>query len=57
MERSFFDDITGVNAALQGKSVGNVSGAYYAQQTQNAAVSLHLRHTDFFQFIQKVNLR
>ena len=40
MEKQFFDEITGVNAALQGKSVGNVSGTYYAQQTQNAATSL-----------------
>jgi len=28
MEKQFFDDITGVNAALQGKSVGSVSGTY-----------------------------
>ena len=40
MEKQFFDEITGVNAAMQGKSVGNVSGTYYAQQTQNAATSL-----------------
>lgn len=40
MEKQFFDDITGVNAALQGKSVGSVSGTYYAQQTQNSATSL-----------------
>lgn len=40
MEKQFFDDITGVNAALQGKDVGKVSGTYYAQMTQNAAISL-----------------
>lgn len=40
MEKQFFDEITGVNAALQGKSMGNISGTYYAQQTQNAATSL-----------------
>lgn len=40
MEKQFFDEITGVNAALQGKDVGKVSGTYYAQQTQNASTSL-----------------
>ena len=40
MEKQFFDDITGVNAALQGKDLGKISGTYYAQMTQNAAISL-----------------
>lgn len=57
MERSFFDDITGVNAALQGKSVGNVSGAYYAQQTQNAAVSLQGILTSFSSFRKQSALK
>ena len=50
MEKQFFDEITGVNAALQGKSVGNVSGTYYAQQTQNAATSLQGILTAFSSF-------
>lgn len=50
MEKQFFDEVTGVNAALQGKSVGNVSGTYYAQQTQNAATSLQGILTAFSSF-------
>ena len=50
MEKQFFDEITGVNAALQGKSVGNVSGTYYAQQTQNAATSLQGILTSYSSF-------
>ena len=53
MEKQFFDEITGVNAALQGKSVGNVSGTYYAQQTQNAATSLQGLLTAFSSFIKQ----
>lgn len=52
MEKQFFDDITGVNAALQGKSVGNVSGTYYAQQTQNSATSLQGILTAYGSFVK-----
>jgi len=52
MEKQSFDDITGVNAALQGKSVGSVSGTYYAQQTQNAATSLQGILTSFGSFMK-----
>lgn len=52
MEKQFFDDITGVNAALQGKSVGSVSGTYYAQQTQNAATSLQGILSSYGSFIK-----
>lgn len=57
MEKQFFDDITGVNAALQGKSVGNVSGTYYAQQTQNAATSLQGILTSYGSFIKASALK
>lgn len=40
MELSFIDEVTGVNAAMQGKSVGAVSGTYYAQQAQNSATTI-----------------
>lgn len=53
MEKGFFDEITGVSAALQGKSVGNVSGTYYAQQTQNAATSLQGLLTCFGGFVKQ----
>lgn len=52
MHKQFFDETTGVNAALQGKSVGNVSGTYYAQQTQNAATSLQGLLTSFGSFVK-----
>lgn len=52
MEKQFFDDITGVNAALQGKSVGSVSGVYYQQQTQNASISLQGILTAYSSFIK-----
>lgn len=57
MEKQFFDDITGVNAALQGKSVGTVSGTYYAQQTQNAATSLQGILTSYSSFIKSSALK
>lgn len=57
MEKQFFDDITGVNAAMQGKSVGNVSGTYYAQQTQNAATSLQGILTAYGSFIKASALK
>lgn len=53
MEKNFFDEITGVNAALQGKSMGNISGTYYAQQTQNAATSLQGLLTCFGGYIKQ----
>ena len=37
---------------MQGKSVGNVSGTYYAQQTQNAATSLQGLLVSFGSFIK-----
>lgn len=52
MHKQFFDETTGVNAALQGKSAGNVSGTYYAQQTQNAATSLQGILTAFGSFVK-----
>lgn len=48
----FFEDISGVNGALQGKA-GNsgVSGSLYAQQTQNATMSLLDILETFSQFV------
>ena len=41
MELKFFEDISGVNGALQGKAgYSGTSGALYAQQAQNATTSL-----------------
>lgn len=41
LQLKFFEDISGVNGALQGKpGYSNMSGALYEQQTQNAATSL-----------------
>lgn len=41
LQLKFFEDISGVNGALQGKpGYSGVSGALYAQQTQNATTSL-----------------
>lgn len=41
MQLKFFEDISGVHGALQGKQGSSgVSGALYAQQTQNATMSL-----------------
>lgn len=41
LQLGFFDEITGVNGALQGKpGDAGTSGTYYAQQTQNATTSL-----------------
>lgn len=41
MQLKFFEDISGVNAALQGKpGPSGMSAALYSQQTQNAATSL-----------------
>ena len=39
MQLKFFEDISGVNGALQGKpGVSGTSGSLYAQQTQNATM-------------------
>lgn len=41
LQLKFFEDISGVNGALQGKpGYSSTSGALYEQQTQNAATSL-----------------
>lgn len=41
LQLKFFEDISGVNGALQGKpGYSTTSGALYAQQTQNATTSL-----------------
>ena len=41
MQLKFFEEISGVNAAMQGKPVySGMSASLYAQQTQNAATSL-----------------
>ena len=41
LQLKFFEDISGVNGALQGKpGYSSTSGALYAQQTQNATTSL-----------------
>jgi hypothetical protein len=41
MQLKFFEDISGVNGALQGKpGYAGTSGALYSQQTQNATTSL-----------------
>ena len=41
LELKFFEDISGVNGALQGKAgYSGTSGALYAQQAQNATTSL-----------------
>lgn len=41
LQLKFFEDISGVNGALQGKpGYAGTSGALYAQQTQNATTSL-----------------
>ena len=48
----FFEDISGVNGALQGKpGVSGTSGSLYAQQTQNATMSLLDILESFSQFI------
>ena len=48
----FFEDISGVNGALQGKpGVSGTSGSLYAQQTQNATMSLLDILETFSQFV------
>lgn len=53
IEKQFFDDITGVNGALQGKYAGNISGSYYALQTQNSAISLQGVLLSFSEFLRQ----
>lgn len=51
-ELKFFEDISGVNGALQGKpGVSGTSGSLYAQQTQNATMSLLDILETFSQFV------
>lgn len=48
----FFEDISGVNGALQGKpGTSGTSGSLYAQQTQNATMSLLDILESFSQFV------
>lgn len=52
IQLKFFEDISGVNGALQGKSgFSNISGVLYAQQTQNATTSLVKMLTSFSSFV------
>ena len=52
MQLKFFEDISGVNGALQGKSgYSNISGVLYAQQTQNATTSLVKMLTAYSSFV------
>lgn len=51
-QMKFFEDISGVNGALQGKSgFAGTSGSLYAQQTQNATMSLLDILETFSQFV------
>ena len=52
MQLKFFEDISGVNGALQGKpGYAGMSGVLYAQQTQNSTTSLLDIMEDFSDFI------
>ena len=53
MQLKFFEDISGVHGALQGKGgYSGTSGALYAQQTQNATTSLLDLLDSFQEFIR-----
>ena len=53
LQLKFFEDISGVNGALQGKpGYSSTSGALYAQQTQNATTSLLDLLDSFQEFIR-----
>lgn len=53
LQLKFFEDISGVNGALQGKpGYSSTSGALYAQQTQNATTSLLDILDSFQEFIR-----
>jgi hypothetical protein len=52
MQLKFFEDISGVNGALQGKpGYSGTSGALYSQQVQNATTSLLDLLNSFSQFV------
>lgn len=52
IQLKFFEDISGVNGALQGKpGYGSTSGVLYAQQAQNATTSLLKMLSSFSSFI------
>lgn len=58
MQIGFFDEITGVNGALQGKpGSSGTSGSYYAQQTQNATTSLLGILQSFSAFIKASSIK
>lgn len=53
MQMKFFEDITGVNGALQGKpGYAGISAALYSQQTQNATTSLLDLLESFQEFVR-----
>lgn len=52
MQLKMFDDVSGVNGALQGKSAwAGMSASLYAQQAQNAAVTLTDLYNAFSSFV------
>jgi len=52
IQLKFFEDISGVHGALQGRQAGsNVSGSLYNQQTQNATMSLLDMLDSYSQFV------
>lgn len=52
IQLKFFEDISGVNGALQGKpGYSSISGVLYAQQTQNATTSLLKMLSSFSSFV------
>ena len=52
LQLKFFEDISGVHGALQGRQgVSNTSGTLYAQQTQNSTTSLLDLLDSFSQFV------
>jgi len=53
MQLTFFEDISGVHGALQGRTAASgVSGTLYSQQTQNATTSLLDILDSFSQFVK-----
>ena len=54
IQLKFFEDISGVNGALQGKpGYSNMSGVLYSQQTQNATTSLLDLLDSFSSFVKE----
>jgi len=52
IQLKFFEDISGVHGALQGRQAGsNVSGSLYSQQAQNATMSLLDMLDSYSQFV------